>query len=47
MRWGREVSAAAQRQLETDLRAEEDDLEDEISGFTAYPVITLGVSYKF
>ena len=36
----------AQAELEADLNEEQTDLEDSISGFTAYPVARLAVTYK-
>ena len=40
-------NAQAQQELEENLRAEEADLEDEISEFTLYPVVSLGLTYRF
>lgn len=39
--------ATAQRTLEENLRQEESELEDAIEEFAVYPVISVGLSYKF
>ena len=39
--------ADAQRTLEENLMQEEEDLEDDIKGYAMYPVLSIGLSYKF
>lgn len=45
--WATASDSALQSQLDSDIAAEEKDIEDELSAYTLYPVVSLGVSYRF
>lgn len=40
-------TVATQPQFEDDIAREEQELQDELSGFTMYPVASIGISYAF
>ena len=44
---GAPLSPADQTRLNAELRAEEMEIEEETDGFTVYPVVQLGLSFKF
>jgi hypothetical protein len=41
------VNSSLSEQINRDLRVEEKELEDDLKGFSVYPVLSLGVSYQF
>ncbi len=41
------VDAALREQIQNDIEAERQDIEDDISGFGVYPVLSIGASYHF
>ena len=41
------TNPATAEEFERDLRAEEEDLQSELSDFETYPVISLGLTYQF
>lgn len=44
---GAALSPATQAELNAALREEEQEIEDELDGFKAYPVIQVGLAYRF
>lgn len=44
---GATLSPAVQADLDAELRAEELEIEDEVEGFTIYPVVQIGLAYRF
>lgn len=44
---GAALSPARQAQLDAELREEESEIEEETDGFTIFPVVQLGLAYRF